>query len=132
MYYFNYSSGASIHWGYPLGGATFIGDPSTLCFRALLRLASARLSNDRKSSFSSADRQLGGFLSMEPSDSTSSSDITDTVTSSHFCFSDSPTKRLLRRSQSCMNKTHSYVLHIRDRFRISLRISDHLRILLYW
>ena len=39
------SSTGGIHFG----GATFIGDPSTLCFRALLMLASARLSNDRKS-----------------------------------------------------------------------------------
>ena len=43
IYCFNFLSGANIHWEYPLGDTSLIGDPSTLCFCALLRLALAQL-----------------------------------------------------------------------------------------
>ena len=95
------SSGTNIHWGHPLGGASLTGEPSILCFLAPFMFASARLSNELKNSFNSDERQLGLFRLIEPSNSTSSSDIIATVTSYHFCFSTSPAKHLLRRSQSC-------------------------------
>ena len=95
------SSGISIHWGHPLGGASLTGEPSILCFLAPFMFAPARLSNELKTSFNSDERQFGLFYLIEPSNSTTSSDIIATVTSSHFCFSTSPAKLLLCRSQIC-------------------------------